>query len=631
MTKFLKGDATAAITLALAEGFDYSGKTVHLEYQGARRSFSGVAAGGSLTFSFTAAETAPMSLGAFPVRVWLEDESGGTTTIRNADAKLCVTDSAADVHPGGAIYLDVRGGLYGLDGLPDRWNENDLKAKIDEIIRRLGGTVAMLLACVLPAFCAGPLTVQTAPKGEVYNDAQIVTNVNFDVSALEAKADASNTYTKAEMDAAIVRLAPAPGDYAAVSNAAMNALSRAEAKAGFTLWTILRDGKDVTARVEQLTWDSTEQAWSTQSACVSGDYSNQPYPSCSSQNDTTVVWSAWYALPDESQIEVDYTATRTRLPTMAGLDGKASTNDVALTPVYSQTPTFSEWSVSGLAEGETIVKPPFWVSADGIWYLETSVNIFGSDGTADSDSLTFRDLTHTITATRTRTDILGYVLGDQTNKVLAATNAISSAISATNPNFSNAVLQVGIGVDTKTVAAINALVEAGDELPVGGATTVGALLLALAAAVAALRKSKADVSALRYDLGTEIAISSASTEVVEGETVAYGEATLADRVANRVAITTAIDELRLTFPAAVSGKVRDFGLRVEVGTSSAALTAPSLVPVAPTGETITLENADGGIPALADGAADAKGVTLLYFSETAPGVFLVKGEEVKEA
>jgi hypothetical protein len=141
----------------------------------------------------------------------------------------------------------------------------------------------------------------------------------------------------------------------------------------------------------------------------------------------------------------------------------------------------------------------------------------------------------------------------------------------------------------------------------------------------------APATALRYDLPADATtIASASQEVVEGETVTYGAATLADRTANRVAITAEIAELRITFPAAISGKVRDFGLRVEVGDGTAALTAPALVPVEPTGETIKLENPDAAIPALADGAADAKGVTLLYFSETSPGVFLVKGEQVKE-
>ena len=135
-----------------------------------------------------------------------------------------------------------------------------------------------------------------------------------------------------------------------------------------------------------------------------------------------------------------------------------------------------------------------------------------------------------------------------------------------------------------------------------------------------------------YSLGTPTVISTASSETVEGETVNYGAATLANRTANVVQVTaaTALDELRITFPAATSGKVRDFGLRVEIGTGSAALTAPALVLIAPTGETIKLENNAAEIPALADGTATAKGVTLLYFSETAPGVFVVKGEQVEE-
>lgn len=139
-------------------------------------------------------------------------------------------------------------------------------------------------------------------------------------------------------------------------------------------------------------------------------------------------------------------------------------------------------------------------------------------------------------------------------------------------------------------------------------------------------------SAIPYDLGTPIVIDTASSETVEGETVYYGAATLANRTANIVQVTaaTALDELRITFPAETSGKVRDFGLRVEIGTGSAALAAPALVPIAPTGETIKIENNAAEFPALADGTATAKGVTLLYFSENAPGVFVVKGEQVEE-
>jgi len=77
MITFLKGDTTAAITLAFAEEGDFSSKTVWLEYQCVRRSFSGVAASDTLTFSFSAEETAPMSLGAYPVRIWLVDDATG--------------------------------------------------------------------------------------------------------------------------------------------------------------------------------------------------------------------------------------------------------------------------------------------------------------------------------------------------------------------------------------------------------------------------------------------------------------------------------------------------------------------------------------------------------------------------
>ena len=216
MVVFLKGDRTAEITLALAQGFDYSGKTVHLEYQGVRRSFPSPVAGGTVSFSFSAAETAPMSLGAYPVRVWLEDAQGEKTTIHNSAVKFRVTNCATDLHAESAIYLDVRGGLYGIDGLPPRFTENDLRGKINEILRRLGGTVAMLLLCALPAFAAS-LTVETAPKGEIYNDEAIVTNVTLDVSDL---ATASN------LDAANAAIAANAADIAANADAiAVNAAS----------------------------------------------------------------------------------------------------------------------------------------------------------------------------------------------------------------------------------------------------------------------------------------------------------------------------------------------------------------------------------------------------------------------
>ena len=133
-----------------------------------------------------------------------------------------------------------------------------------------------------------------------------------------------------------------------------------------------------------------------------------------------------------------------------------------------------------------------------------------------------------------------------------------------------------------------------------------------------------------YSLGTPTVIDTASSEVVEGETVYYGAATLANRTQNQVFVVVALDELRVTIPAAVSGKVRDFGLLVAVGLGEGtALAAPALVPIAPTGETITMMNADGEVPTLADGTTTSTGSTVLYFTEVADSTFLVKGEQIQ--
>lgn len=102
------------------------------------------------------------------------------------------------------------------------------------------------------------------------------------------------------------------------------------------------------------------------------------------------------------------------------------------------------------------------------------------------------------------------------------------------------------------------------------------------------------------------------------KTISNNAVTLDDRAINAVAVSSALASLTINFPTATSGKARDFGLRLTV--ASGITTAPELA--LPQG--VTCENADGEAPEIgADGAA-----TILYFTETASGVFLVKGEVV---
>lgn len=64
-------------------------------------------------------------------------------------------------------------------------------------------------------------------------------------------------------------------------------------------------------------------------------------------------------------------------------------------------------------------------------------------------------------------------------------------ISATDETFSNAVLAVGLNIDTNSVAVLNEIAATFGDFPITGtATTVGGLLAALAAAVTWLKKKK---------------------------------------------------------------------------------------------------------------------------------------------
>lgn len=75
--------------------------------------------------------------------------------------------------------------------LPDRFNDTMIHDKLNEVIGLLKGPVAafaltLALDVLLGAFSAqgAGVTVQTAPKGAVFNDEQIVTNVVFDATGL---------------------------------------------------------------------------------------------------------------------------------------------------------------------------------------------------------------------------------------------------------------------------------------------------------------------------------------------------------------------------------------------------------------------------------------------------------------
>ena len=125
--------------------------------------------------------------------------------------------------------------------------------------------------------------------------------------------------------------------------------------------------------------------------------------------------------------------------------------------------------------------------------------------------------------------------------------------------------------------------------------------------------NKADASALRYAMPAAVAL------VVENDAATL---VCADRAVTNATIASGFSTLNLTFPAEASGYVRDFYLRITV---AAGQSAPSIsVP-----QGVTIENAGGAVPEIADGEASAAATTLVWFSETAPGIFTTKSETVK--
>ena len=130
----------------------------------------------------------------------------------------------------------------------------------------------------------------------------------------------------------------------------------------------------------------------------------------------------------------------------------------------------------------------------------------------------------------------------------SGTLALTKHISATNPTFSNAVLAVQIS--TNDFAALYALKEAFADLPIDpvtGGISIGALLAALASAVAWLKKNK---------VGSFASVGGASA------TVENGVAKLGDFFTESNSLLTGTIDARLPYPLNTDGTIKDRAVNV---------------------------------------------------------------------
>lgn len=236
----LKGETSKPIQLALADGYEYAGCSLHVNFCGLRDTFTDLVAGGSLELRYTAEQTAGLPLGTSKVMLSIENARGELRFM--PWAKIKVTDSPADLYDA-AITIDPA--TLNVDDLTSKDTLGTVKSRLNAVLAFLRG-LACLAACALPLVGAADVPPLHASLDDIPGDTQMMTNVQAYVDA---------------------KVAPAPGNYEVVSNAAMNARAVTDFSVNTNGWVMSwPDGHTSWLRMV------SQYEWTDDSAYLSNDY-----------------------------------------------------------------------------------------------------------------------------------------------------------------------------------------------------------------------------------------------------------------------------------------------------------------------------------------------------------------------
>ena len=178
----LKGDDTGDIVLTLDTTHTYTGATLVIAYQGVTKKFTDLAAGGTVRLRFGHAETEGFKLGCLPFLAQLVGPTGSVETLSNAEWRIKTTDIVAEVNAGGSFIVTPGGAdvpVTDVGDLPSRFTDEQLAAKINQIVHVLAQRSLLCLFALLATWTGFGGGVTKKVKGEVYNDEPIVTDVDL--------------------------------------------------------------------------------------------------------------------------------------------------------------------------------------------------------------------------------------------------------------------------------------------------------------------------------------------------------------------------------------------------------------------------------------------------------------------